>query len=951
MPGKNVTPEVIPLIHFAIENLGQIFRFLATQTQAAGYTPFTPLQVLGQLHRHARHIEHTARMVAYDQAELAQALFSEIGDALFLLDPETDRLLKVNEVALRLTGFSREELLDFPATHLFRFEATGGAQRVKGAFSKTMVFHGQDGFLLRARNGGWVPVSLTVSRLHVAPKTLGLAIARDDRERREALTQARRVESELRTVLENSPAALWSAERAPGPDVFAGWHFRYASPLLARIAGRPPGYFDHPFKWAEVLHPADADTYRSAVRELLLHGTESELFYRVQAGNSVVRWVREKLQVVHDDTRRPVRLDGCVSDVTEQWRAEEALRQSEERFRALVEKSRDGIMLLDDHAAIRYASPAVKLILGYDPEKLIGQSGYGLVHPDDHSQAQERMQYALEHPGEDVPCTFRGLAADGSVRVIELNGVNRLDDPGVRAVVVNYRDVTERKRAERELAHQHALLAGLFESVPDVVIYKDRGGRILGGNPAFEALAGKPASELVGLHCHDVFAGAWAERVVEAERAVLAGGHTGRLKEWVTGAAGNRVLLDIAVAPLMDDGNETVGVIIVARDVTEHERLEEELRQSHKLEALGRLAGGIAHDFNNLLTVVLGNLELVRTGVAANEEAGEMLAAADRAARHAADLTKQMLGFARRQPLRTATVDLNALAHDAVSLLRRTIDRRVAIELRTTPDLRPVAADPVQVQQVLMNLCLNARDAMPDGGTLSIETATAEQSGDHPSRAFVRLTVSDTGVGMTDDVRAKVFDPFFTTKGVGQGTGLGLAVVYGMAKAHGGWVEVKSAPGCGSRFDVYLPCAITNGTPPVVRSKLTEQHEETPIGNGETVLVVDDEDAVRELARVALELAGYRVLLAVDGAEGVDVFRAAQDEIRLVVLDASMPRMSGRQAFEAIRQYKPEMKVLFASGYHGGGLLPDSAPGTRLLHKPYIPSQLSSIVVDMLAAK
>jgi CheY-like chemotaxis protein len=303
-----------------------------------------------------------------------------------------------------------------------------------------------------------------------------------------------------------------------------------------------------------------------------------------------------------------------------------------------------------------------------------------------------------------------------------------------------------------------------------------------------------------------------------------------------------------------------------------------------------------------------------------------------------------MLGFARRQPLRTTTLDLNVLVNDAVTLLRRTIDPRIVIRVQAADNLRPIAADPVQVQQVLMNLCLNARDAMPDGGTLTIETANAP---DPEGAGFVRLTVADTGVGMSDDVRAKVFDPFFTTKGVGQGTGLGLAVVYGVAKAHGGRVEVESAPGAGSRFDVYLPWALGPGERPAP----AQQPQAAPASNGETVLLVDDEDAVRELARTALEMAGYRVLVAADGAEAVEVFRGAKDEIRLVVMDASMPRMSGRQAFEAIRQIDAGVKVLFASGYHGGGLLPESAPGTRLLHTPYTPSQLAAAVRDMLAVK
>ena len=435
----------------------------------------------------------------------------------------------------------------------------------------------------------------------------------------------------------------------------------------------------------------------------------------------------------------------------------------------------------------------------------------------------------------------------------------------------------------------------------------------------------------------------------ELEDLVFATGQTARSKEWVGYPDGRKALMDFAIAPLRAADGATTGLIIVGRDVTEQERLEDELRQSHKLEAVGRLAGGIAHDFNNLLTVVLGNLELVRTGAATGADADEMLAATQRAAQQAADLTKQMLGFARRQPLRTTTVDLNALVRESISLLRRTIDPRITIHFHPAPDLLPAAADPVQVQQVLMNLCLNARDAMPEGGTLTLETANhlAPDASDGLPREVLRLSVTDTGVGMSDEVRAKVFEPFFTTKGVGQGTGLGLAVVYGVAKAHGGWVDVASAPGAGSRFDVFLP-----------RGHRTEERaargpadgaDAVPSGRGETVLVADDEPAVRDIAKTALEMAGYRVLVAADGAEAVAVFRASDERVSAAVLDASMPRLSGRQVFEEIRRADPTVKVLFASGYHGAAGAAVE-PGTGALNKPYTPSQLAAAVYQLLAA-
>ncbi len=888
-------------------------------------------------------------MTSHDQTELARALFEEIGDALFLLDPDTDRLVDVNPVALRLTGFSRAEILQFPALHLFRLDATGGGlQRLRGAFHKTMVFHGQDGFLLRTKeDGGWIPVNLTVSRLHVAPRPLGLIIVRDDRDRRTALAQARRVEAELRTVLTNSPAALWSAERTPGPDFQLGWHFRFVSPLLAKIAGRQPEFFDSPLRWSEAVHPADRDAYLATVRSLLIGqaaGEEQE--YRVLFPDGTIRWVRDRLQIVRDASGRPIRMDGCVADVTAERQAVESLRGSERRFRALVEKSRDGILLLSEKAIILYASPTAKPVLGYDPTDLIGRNIFAFLHTPDLRQARERFANTLARPGEDVPWRIRAEAADGALLHLEINGCNRLDDPSVRAVVLNYRDVTERDRAARELERQHALLEGLFASVPDLVCYKDRSLRFLGGNPAFGELAGRPVYALVGKTCREVFADDWAARLRAVEPDVIETGRTVRSRDWVTYPGGRKALLDIIISPLRGDDGGIIGIIVVARDVTDRDRLEEALREAQKLEAVGRLAGGVAHDFNNLLTVVLGNLELVRSGVDP-AEIDELLAASERAARQAADLTRQMLGFARRQPLQPAVVDLNALARESLALLRRSIDPRIRITLTLAPDLRPVAADPVQVQQVLMNLCLNARDAMPDGGTLTVETANADDlpdpvpGTDLRPPGYARLSVTDTGVGMTDEVRAKIFEPFFTTKEIGKGTGLGLATVYGVALAHGGSVVCQSTPGQGSRFDVYLPVgAVIETLPPIGIATPPADR-----GHGEMILLADDERAVRDLARAGLELHGYQVLVAADGAEAVDLFRRERGRIGLVVLDATMPNMTGRQAFDAIRAINPDVPVLFASGYPAARSLPDPRPPrTAFLHKPYTPVQLAAEV-------
>ncbi|HEX4613441.1 MAG TPA: PAS domain S-box protein, partial [Urbifossiella sp.] len=363
-------------------------------------------------------------MTRYDQAAFARALFDESGDALFLVDPDTDQLVDVNPVAVRLTGFGRAELLGFPSARLFRAESSVDSQRVRGAVTETVEFHAQDGFYLRCKTtpSGWYPVTLTVSRLHLEAATIGLIVARDDRDRRAALAQARRSEAELRTVLNSSPAALWSAERAPGPDPLAGWQFRYVSDLLAAIAGRPAAVLDTPVRWVEVVHPADREEYKAGVRRFLTGPADAvEQVYRVARPGGGVRWVRDRLRVVRDPAGQPTRLDGCVADITAEREAEEAVRRSERRFRALVEKSRDGLLLLDESGAIRYASPVVRHVLGYDPDEVVGRPVLALTHPDDRPEARTLLAAIADRPGEDVPARVRAVAADGGVRRLEAN--------------------------------------------------------------------------------------------------------------------------------------------------------------------------------------------------------------------------------------------------------------------------------------------------------------------------------------------------------------------------------------------------------------------------------------------------------------------------------------------------------------------------------------------------
>jgi PAS domain S-box-containing protein len=415
----------------------------------------------------------------------------------------------------------------------------------------------------------------------------------------------------------------------------------------------------------------------------------------------------------------------------------------------------------------------------------------------------------------------------------------------------------------------------------------------------------------------------------------------------VTAADGHLVWLRGTVHAVEEDGEtrELTGVMV---DVTEGKRLEEQLRQSQKLEAVGRLAGGVAHDFNNLLTAIAGYAQILMRklgeGHPVQQKAEAIITAVDRAAR----LTGQLLAFSRRQVVAPRLLDLNAVVAGFESMLQRVIGEDIRLVTILGRGLLCIKADPGQVEQVLMNLVVNARDAMPKGGTLTIETGLAERSADGAVAPCVLLSVRDTGLGMDAETRSHIFEPFFSTKGPGRGTGLGLATVYGIVQQSQGHIAVETAPGEGSTFRVYLPLA--EGQPPVEEAP---GRVPDPAGGTETILLVEDEDAVRELTREVLDAGGYVVLEARNGPDALELAGAHPGAIDLLLADVIMPRMSGRELAERLKTLRPETKVLFVSGYTDDavlrhGVLQDEVP---FLQKPYAPQDLEQKVREVLGPR
>ncbi|HTU16901.1 MAG TPA: ATP-binding protein [Gemmataceae bacterium] len=494
----------------------------------------------------------------------------------------------------------------------------------------------------------------------------------------------------------------------------------------------------------------------------------------------------------------------------------------------------------------------------------------------------------------------------------------------------------------------------LFEESGNALFLKDTSFRIVAANRCFCEAVGRTEAEVLGKTDFDFYPPAMAEKYRADDRRVLNEGRRLELEEQNL-SRGQLRRVRVIKAPVRDRQDRIVGVLGIFWQVTEQHTLEEQMRQAQKMEAVGQLAGGLAHDFNNLLTVILGNLTLLQKGVATNDPQRPLVDAAERAAWRAATLTRQLLGFSRRVVLHPEPHDANHTIHEVVGLLNRTIDPRITLETRTAADLWLVQADPNQMSQVLLNLCLNARDAVQpllEGSSarepaILMETANLTfgpvdlhehvqaRCGD-----FVRLRVRDNGIGIAPEAQAHIFEPFFTTKQPGQGTGLGLAMVFGIVQQHNGWIECHSVPGEGTRFDIYLPRHHA-----AVASSSARNLPRKPRGGQETILLVDDQALVRNLGRTILERLGYRVLLADDGQHALDVYQREHSRIHLVVLDLTMPRLSGRDALRRLLKINPAVRVLFASGYSAEHLSEEDHEHIYgFVSKPYRPEDLADAV-------
>jgi PAS domain S-box-containing protein len=521
------------------------------------------------------------------------------------------------------------------------------------------------------------------------------------------------------------------------------------------------------------------------------------------------------------------------------------------------------------------------------------------------------------------------------------------------------RKAAEHFRLAQDLAHERQLLHDLMNNVPDGIYFKDRQLRFLRANRAFSALVGGgPPDALAGRRLSDLLPVRDAEVEEAEERRVLSEGLPALDVVRQYQNSGVTHWLSETKAPIRSPGGEVIGLVGIARDVTERvatqealRRLEQQLLQAQKMEAIGQLAGGVAHDFNNLLSVIMGYGELVLQECEDKQEMHADISELLGAAQRAASLTRQLLAFSRRQVVQAEIVDLNGIVANVDKMLRRIIGEHIEITTDFRPPRATIKADPSQIEQILLNLTVNARDAMPEGGKIVITTADAslgpEYASLHPGMTgnFVELSFADTGTGMDAETQKRVFEPFFTTKPIGKGTGLGLATVYGIVQQCGGHIKLESELGRGTRFRLFFPKATTLGAEHTVRRASTRP----PTGVG-TILLVEDEEAVRQVTARILRESGYTVLVARDPAQARELCAEHRAVIDALLVDVVMPEISGPKLAEELGELLPGLRVVFMSGYSGGG--PQQAttmqPDAAFIEKPFTPAALAKKLRDVL---
>lgn len=706
---------------------------------------------------------------------------------------------------------------------------------------------------------------------------------------------------------------------------------------------------------AELLNLHSQDLFRLSEQELeqiyqalFTHGVIKNFETTIKHKNgSAVHIIFSS--VLLDNQGQPEVLSMTI-DVTGKKRAEEALRESERQFRTITESAFDLICLIDIEGYYLYCNPSYETILGYQPSDLVGKNSLLIVHPEERERAKQYLHSEIERGVTQTRTTLRLICKDGSIKWVDHRlAIISGDDGKPQKVLIMGQDLSDRIQAEAE---RDRLMAAI-EQAEEVLVITDPEGIIQYTNPAFERITGYSREEAIGKKPSLLKSGKHDKTFYSQFWQTIKSGKPWRGHFINKRKDGSLFTEESIISPVLDSSGQIVNFVAAKHDITSQLALEEQYRQSQKMEALGQLTGGVAHDFNNLLQVINGYTSMAIMDIEPGNSVLPLLNEVDKAGQRAAALVQQLLIFSRRQVMQPKYMDLNDLVTDMLKMLTRVIGEHIRLDWVPERNLGIIYADSGMLDQVLMNLCVNARDAMPNGGVLTIETHRTEidqEFCNHHLWAkpghFAQLIVSDTGCGMSKETQDHVFEPFFTTKSEGKGTGLGLSTVYGIVKQHNGMVNVYSEVGKGTSFKIYLPFHES------ASGKMDSPVEKPVVGGNEVILLAEDDEMVRNLSKTILMKAGYTVLEARDGIEAIEIFKENPDLPGLLLLDVVMPHLGGQSVLEKIQEIRPHIPSLFASGYSDGAIHTEFVlhEGLRLIGKPYTSSTLLRAVREALDA-
>ncbi len=866
--------------------------------------------------------------------------FLRIAGVMFVFIDAEQKVAYINKKACDILGYKEEEIIgknwfDFfipenvrePVKEVFKRLMTGEIEPIEYFENPVLTRDGCERLIswhnaiLKDEDGAIVG-------------TLGSG--EDITERRQAEEMLRASEYKYRIVADNTYD--WEFWIDPSGKIL------YASPSCRIITGYTPEEFiAKPDLLHRIVHPDDRSLFNDHRHDATIKKTPCELEFRIVCSDGSLKWIGHNCQPVYDEEGNFLGTRGSNRDITFQKDSQERLRTSEEKYHALMNCAGDAILLSDVNGHILEANKKAQRLFGHARKDFPHiQVPYNLHPEKEHKRVIAAFKKIVRKGIGHLNNTFI-LKKNGKTVSVDITG-SVIEYQGEKVVQGIFRDITERKKAEALLKKSEEQYRSIFENTGTATVMINDNKMISLVNTGFEKLSGYTKQEIEGKM-------SWTRFVAEDDLKKMK-------QRRISGKTGNdvgpnsyefkfidrqeRIKDAIITMSVIPGTKKRIGSII---DISKHKKLEEQLHHARRMESIGTLAGGIAHDFNNNLTVIIGCSELVKMKISEENPLYPYIAQISEAGKSSAQLTQSLLTFSRKQLIHLTRANLGEIITNTKKLLSRIIREDIELNVVLPPDKDlTIFADRGQIEQILMNLSTNARDAMPEGGLITIKADMVELAADFINKygdngkpgKYALISVTDTGTGIQEKVLKRVFEPFFTTKNVGEGTGLGLSIIYGIVKKHNGYIDVSSLPGKGTTFTVYLPALPDDAA--------TEEQKKPELlrkGSG-TILLAEDDAAARGVTKRILTEFGYTVIEAVDGDDAVKKFSKHKDRIKIAILDVIMPQKDGKKVYDKIRKIKPDIKVLFMSGYtadiiHKKGIVDDNL---NFLAKPVTPDKL-----------